>query len=261
MSIERISAQAEEVIISYMELPLGGKKVTTPYYMNLKKERAGLRVMIGKGTDEEIVHETKVWAQLKGIDLGALDKNQIREFMVKKGIGIDCSGLITYILDAELASRGKSRLKSILKYPNNGFFVKFRRWLRPVENIGANNLTSEGNCIKIEDLNDIEPGDLIRAKGKQKNSHHVAIITEVEKREKMKKNDTNHQVVKFKYVHAHRYYEKENGVRVGVVEITDLKKQLKDQKWMDHHKDRNYMLEDLLLDYEDNGIRRLKVLT
>jgi hypothetical protein len=246
--------QVQNVIKEYFALPLGGKKVKCPYFMNLRKERAGLRVMVGKGSAEEITHEVKVWAQLKGIDLNAISEQQIREFMIQKGIGIDCSGFAVYALDAWTRFLGKGHIWKRLKYFSNSPMMRLRRWLRPVENIGANLLTSDLNCEKITDLNLIQPGDMIRAKGKQENAHHVAIISEVFRDENTKK------LKRFVYVHAHRFYGPENGVRKGEVEIIDLTKSLKDQKWTDHYQNRNYMLEDLLVDYEDNGIRRLKFL-
>ncbi|KKQ36340.1 MAG: hypothetical protein US52_C0001G0008 [candidate division WS6 bacterium GW2011_GWA2_37_6] len=241
----------KEIIKSYFELPLGGKKVKCPYFMNLKGERAGLRVMIGKGTVEEIVHEVMVWAQLKGVGLNKMSTEEIRSFMIKKGIGIDCSGFAVYVLDAWFKEIYHAHLWESLHYKDNSFFAKLRRRLRPVENIGAELLTSEINCTKVTHLQEILPGDLIRAKGKQNNAHHVAVITDVFYNDKG-------IIEKFVYTHSHRFYELENGVREGYVIITDPEKELKDQEWHDHYQNRNYMLEDLLVDYQDNGIRRLK---
>lgn len=250
---EEISKQALNMIRSYSNLRIGGKKVIAPYYMNLRKKRGELRVMVGKGTPEEIEQEVNVWAQVKGFNLKKADPTQIRDFMMKMDIGIDCSGFVVYVLNEELDSRGLSPIWSYLKYKNNSIIDKVRRILRPAENVGANVLTNEDNCVKIENWNDIEPADLIRAKGKQKNAHHVAIITKVEK-------DESGKVLVFEYFHSHRFYENECGIRKGKVEITHPKAELKDQKWEDDLNGRNYMLEDLLVDYEDNGIRRPKIL-
>lgn len=252
--IERISNQAQSIIESYQNIPFGKKTVLAPYFMNLKGQRGGLRVMVGKGTVDEIIQEVKVWAQVKGFDLRKAKPEQIREFMINMGIGIDCSGFVVYVLNEELKSRGMGSVWKYLNFSNKSLFTKIKRFLRPVENIGAQFLTSDENCIKIKNLNEIRPADLIRAKGKQKNAHHVAIITEVQR-------DETNTITQFTYAHSHRFYEHENGIRIGKVEITDLKKPLKDQKWIDDLNGRNYMLEDLLVEYEDNGIRRLKFLT
>ncbi len=248
-----IHPKAQEAIHRYFNLPFGRKRVKCPYYMNIKKERAGLRVMVGKGSVAEIVHETKVWAQLKGFNLSRKSEEEIREFMIKKGIGIDCSGFIAHILDHWFKSENRGRVWNNLKFQDNSIYARFRRFLRPIENIGANLLTSDLNCIHIDNFDDIGPGDLIRAKGKQKNAHHVAIITDTHKSESGK-------LKKFDYVHAHRFYEEENGVRKGTVIISKPEGSLKDQEWRDTYNGKNYMLEDLKVNYEDNGIRRLKAL-
>ncbi len=253
MNHYKIDKSAKKVINNYFNLDLGGKKVACPYFISKRIERGGLRVMVGKGSPEEIVHEVKVWAKLKGVVLEEMSERQIREFMVERNIGIDCSGFVAHVLDSYLQVLFGKRLSKILKYPDNSLFAKIRRTLRPIENIGADNLTSLLNCIKINDLGKIMPGDLIRAKGPVKNAHHVALITDIYK-------DDKGNVEKFAYVHSHRYYEKDHGVRKGIVIITDIKKPLKDQEWHDHINGRNYMLEDLLVDYKDNGIRRLRFL-
>lgn len=246
----KIPEAAEKVITDYFELPLGGKKVKTPYFMNIRKQRGGLRVLVGKGKPSEIMRETKVWAQLKGLDLEKASSEQIRKFMLQQDIGIDCSGYVVHILNHWLKSEGKALLINYLKFFNNSLIAKLRRKLRPVENIGANLLTSELNCEKIEDVNQLRPGDFIRSKGLQKNSHHLLLIIEVHK-----KGDV---VEKFIYTNASRHYGEHNGVRTSEVIIENPKAGLKEQKWQDLDNDRNYTYEELLKDYEDNGIRRLK---
>lgn len=253
MKIEKISKSAQKKISEFQKLHIGTKRVIAPYFMNLKGQKGGLRVMVGKGSPQEILQEVKVWSQVKGFNIKRADEKQIREFMISMGIGIDCSGFVVYVLNEELKERGLKSIWNYLKFTNRSPFARLKRLLRPVENIGANLLTSDENCIRIENLDEIRPADLIRAKGKQKNAHHVAIITEVEK-------DDEGNLISFQYAHSHRFYEEENGIRIGTVTIVDKKKSLKDQKWDDSHNNRNYMLEDLLVEYEDNGIRRLKIL-
>lgn len=250
--IEKLSEKAFEVIDKYSHLNIGNVKVRAPYFMNLKGERAGLRVMVGKGTVDEIELEVKIWAQLKGFDITKATEEQIRKFMMERSIGIDCSGFASYIINAELESRGMRSLQSYLKYKDNSLFAKIRRFLRPIENIGADLMTSDLNCKKIKKLNNVKPLDLIRAKGKQKNAHHVAVITKVEREDG--------EVKVIEYAHSHRFYENQNGIRIGKIIIKDINGELKDQKWKDDLNGRNYMLEDLLVDYKDNGIRRLKFL-
>jgi hypothetical protein len=250
--ILKIDKLLQNEIDRYTNLKIGGKNVTCPYYINPKIERGALRVMCGKGSPEEIEHEVKVWAKVKGINLKRLTSEEIRNFMIENHIGIDCSGFIAQILNRYLKKKIGKTLISFLKFPDNRLISKIRRTLRPIENIGANTLTSNQNTDIIGNLNDILPGDLIRAKGQQKNAHHVAIITEVEIDEKTK------MIKSFRYANSHRFYQEQNGIRIGEVIIKDPEKDLKDQNWTDTLDGKNFFLEDLLVDYEDNGIRRLK---
>ncbi|MCA9383236.1 hypothetical protein KC909_02620 [Candidatus Dojkabacteria bacterium] len=252
-TIYEIPEAAKTVIREYFEIPIGNKKVVAPYFMNLKKQRAGLRVMVGKGDPGEIAREMKVFAQLKGFDLSKASEKDIREFMLANNVGIDCSGYVVYILNNWLRSQGKKKLNNYLVFKSNNFLSKLKRMLRSVQNMGANTLTNESNTIKVENLNEIRPGDLIRAKGKQRNSHHVALIIEVVIEDEV--------IKEFTYTHSHRYYEEDNGVRIGKVKISNPNGELKDQEWLEIKDGRNWMYEDLMVEYEDNGVRRLKNVT
>ena len=246
----------QKEIKKYSELELGGKKVPCPYYINISKERGGLRVLVGKGSAEEISHEVQVWARLKGFDLNNATPEEIREFMVERKIGIDCSGFAVHIYNRWLKRSLGKRLVSCLKHPRNSLWARFRRALRSAENIAANTLTSEENNIKITNLNNIRPGDMIRLKGRVKNAHHLVIVSEVN-------GDVvgeEFKIKNFKYVQSARYYDDQHGLREGKVIITNPNGEIKDQKWTDVYKGKNWTYEELLKNYEDNGVRRLKCL-
>lgn len=280
--ILKVPFPLQKEIDKYFNLRIGGKSVACPYYLNKKVAVGNLRVMSGKGSAREIEHETKVWAKVKGFDLKKATTDEIREFMIDSKIGIDCSGFVVHILNNYLKQRNKRSLIRYLNFSNNDIISEIRRLLRPVENISANALSSELNTYKIKNLNNMRPGDLIRAKGKQRNAHHVAIVTEVEleipcdvdgnSRTLMEYRKERNEIAnlpgcsvhpqakikRFTYVNSHRYYKAQNGMRYGEVIITNPDKELKDQKWTDTFEGRNYFLEDLKVKYEDNGIRRLK---
>lgn len=246
----KIPDELQREFDKYFHLKLGGKDVVCPYYISDKLIAGNLRVMSGKGSAEEIELETNIWAKVKGVDLNCMSEDEIRKFMIRHKIGIDCSGLIVNVLDSYLQTKKKKHLWKYLNYLNNSFMSKFRRLLRPVENIGANTLTSDLNTKKISNLDEIKPGDLIRAKGPQKNAFHVAMVVEVEVKDG--------HVSRFKYANSHRYYNEGNGMRYGEVFINNLSSnELKDQQWTDIDNGRNYFYEDLMVEYEDNGIRRL----
>lgn len=247
-----IPDSAKKVINEFQNLPLGGKSVICPYFINIRKQRAGLRVLVGKGDPGEIIREVIVTAKYRGIDLGKMSSEQIREFMQNNNIGIECSGFVVHVLNYWLHQQGLRPLVKYLKFPNNNPIQKLKRLLRPVENISSNLLTSELNCQKIENLNEMLPGDLIRLKGRQKNASHVLLVTKVILEDE--------KIVEFSYVESSRDYGKDNGIRESKVLITDSSKGLREQHWLDvdlEHK-RNWTYENLLKEYEDNGVRRIK---
>lgn len=246
---QNIPKEVNNLIERYSQLNIGGQKVRAPYYRNVKRVRAELRSLVGKGSPEEMEEETLIYAKLRGFSLDDTDEGAIREFMQSQGIGIDCSGLITHLYDKWCRSQSHGSLYSHLKFPKASFYRKFIRWLRPIENISADILTNKSNAERVE-LKDIKIGDLIRLKGLQRGDH-VALVTEVSKEEG--------KLQSFKYVHSSPHYGSENGIRIGEVEITDMSKELKDQKWKEV--DENgicWTLKELEKDYQDNGLRRLK---
>ncbi len=209
--------------------------------------------MVGKGTPDEIVVEARIWEKLKGLDFNKMNKNEIREFLIQKGIGIDCSGFVTQVLDRLHREEMGRHIWSKLKIYQKGFFAWLRYFLRPVENLGANTITGDLNAYPIE-INDVKPGDVIRSKWKKANSHHIQLITKVER-------DDNNNVTLIEYTHSTPYYKEHNGVKVGQIKITDSKKPLQDQEWLEKDENGvNFSYEGFLVQVEDNGLRRLKCL-
>jgi hypothetical protein len=240
-------------VSDYFNLNFSGTKVTIPYYINTKRKK-DLRVLVGKGTPEEIKLETKVWAQVKGESLKEMEESEIRELMLNVGIGIDCSGFVTHILNPYFQEKFGKPFYRLINYREGGIRKRLARWLRPVENLGADEMTSELNTKEIK-VNDVRPGDLIRGIGKQRNAFHVALITEVI----TDKLGNNQEIT---YVHSHRQYGKENGVRRGKVKVTDPEKDFLEQNWTEIHEDgRNYLYEDIAYKPKDSGFRRLKLLS
>jgi len=243
-------------IEGYFKLDFYGLKVRTPYFINPKGHK-DLRSLVGKGTQEEIILETKVWAQVKNFNLTNASEIQIRDFMQTVGIGIDCSGLVVQTLKFYVNSLIHENLLTKLKFENNSIRARLARLLRTVENIGANDLTSDLNCTPVG-LNQVRPGDLIRAKGKQFNAHHVALVTHVD----TIINKTTEIVTNINYIHSHRFYGHNNGVRAGSLIIKDINGGLLDQDWKEISDDGiNYLVEDLKINLVDNGFRRLKLIT
>ena len=96
-----LSKNAIKTIHQYKHLHIGDKSINTPYFINkINKVRAGLRVLIGKGTPTEIEDEANLIALRKKINLPKMTKEQITDFLIQNNIGIDCSGFVYHILDA-----------------------------------------------------------------------------------------------------------------------------------------------------------------
>lgn len=250
MTVYTLPWSAKKVIEEYANLPLGGKNIVCPYYINPKSQRAGLRVLVGKGDPGEIGREVKVHSQLKGIDLQKLSEEGIRQFMLDNHIGIDCSGLVVHTYNYWLKNEDKRPLIKYLKFKNNGFIARLKRKMRPVEQIGANTLTNEENTKIIRDLNKVRPGDFIRSKGLRRNSHHIMIISEV--------TIVDENVKEIEYTHSIKGYNEENGLRFGKILISDPKLPLEKQTWTEEKDGRNWAYEGFINQLEDNGIRRLK---
>lgn len=240
MQTHKIDPKAEAIIDHYLGLNLGGKKIATPYFINIGHIK-DLRVMVGKGTPVEIEMEAKIWAQLKGIDLDELSDQEIRDFMRQRKIGVDCSGFVFHTLNS---------IGTKFKVPNQTLWRRFKFWLRPAENFGADIMTGPLNTTKIE-LKDVRPGDLIRSKTPRQEIDHVMLVTEVHL-------DDRGLPEHFKYAHSTGQFGKDNGVRIGTVVITNPEGELKDQDWQEKDSEGNIpALAGLLIDYADNGIRRI----
>ena len=257
--IIRLPDNVWKTVKEYNNLQLGGNSVPCPYFINSDDEKGGLRVLVGKGSPEEIEHEVKVWSQLKGFNLRKASIEEIREFMIQHKIGIDCSGYLVHVINRWMKQNMGKRLVEELKFKDNSPITWVKRRLRSAENIGANTLTNEDNTTKIE-INDVKPGDLIRLKGLRKNAHHIAMVSEVDG-DFFGEGETKKFFVKsFRYIHSHRNYDDKHGVRSGEVKITHPGGELKDQDWTEVHKGKNWVYEGLLKEYHDNGLRRLNCL-
>ena len=242
--MKKIPKEVNNLISQYFNLKINGRKVKTPYHINVKHVRAELRSLVGKGTPQEIEEEVNIFAKLRNFNLQETTEDEIREFMQSEGIGIDCSGLVAHILDTWLKSEKRGSLRSNIVFPRMSFLRKLTIALRPIENINADLLTNDINSIPI-DFQNAQIGDLIRLKGIKK-GHHIAIITNVNNNE-------------IEYTHSTKHYGKDNGIKKGKIVIKKPKEGLEKQEWLE--KDENglcWTLKQYLKEKSDNGIRRPK---
>lgn len=131
--------------------------VGLPYMINVVRDGKVIkeRILGGKGNWKDIQKETQRLAKQEKIDLKKLTSKQIYNFQKKHKIGIDCSGLVSQLLNFYGQSLGK------------------KVDLNP-RRTSANMLTSSPLSKKIDDVNSIQTGDMVR----QKNGHHVLFIIE-----------------------------------------------------------------------------------
>jgi hypothetical protein len=242
---------ALDIINKYKALNINGKIVRTPYYRNVKRVRGELRSLTGKGSPQEIVDETKIYAKLRGFDLDEADAESISKFQEEQGIGIDCSGYVMHILSSLAKAKGRN-LSTLMTKKHLKTAWGFITWpFKYIANTAATVITDENNSYPIG-LKEIKPGDLIRLRG-AKRGDHIAMISEVEY------DDNTNLPIHFKYTHSTPHYDELNGIKEADVTITDINRELKDQKWSEIHTDgKNYTHMGLVKEYEDNGLRRLK---
>lgn len=241
-----------ERIEEYQNLKLAENcKPVAPYFIN-DRVRKDLRAMVGKGTPEEMVIEAKIWEKLKGVHFNKMTEEEAKEFLINRHIGIDCSGFIVHTLDHWYKKTTGKHIWSKLKIPRKSFFAWLKYKLRPVENLGADVITNDENCTRVE-LKDVEPIDLVRSKSRKTNSDHIMMVVQVEK------NDEG-LPTKIIYAHSSPYFGKDNGVRLGEIELTDLSKPLEEQNWLETDNDGNIpTLEGFKINSGDNGLRRLRL--
>jgi len=248
-AIVRLEPRALAVVERYARLRLGGKFVVAPYFMN-NPGRKGRRVSVGKGTAEALERETLRLAKKYRFDINRASAAQIRDFMVKHSLGIDCSGLIAWVSHALVMQRtGRSLWRSI-SYKGHPLRVLIIRHLRPVENISARLLTDESNAITVHDLSKVRPGDIIRVL----NGNHVLLITEVG-------FDSKNTPLYMQYVNSTEYGGVKYGVRYGRINICKPNSPILDQEWIDGEDGINWIFNAANNFPDDTRIVRLKLLT
>lgn len=144
-------------------LPLGNKKIPCPYRRNEVGSFQELGPEFqGKSSPETLTKTTKKLAKKQNFDLEKATAEEIRNFMVKNKLGIDCSGYIYRMLNYLIQEvRGKNL---------EGFGLP---------HVGRTNiakLTSDEFGAPVYDLTDSKPGDIIRLNSKGDILHGVLII-------------------------------------------------------------------------------------
>lgn len=226
-----LSQPALEIINSYLKLPFPNHNVTCPYFNNRRiKLRGGLRAVVGKGSPEDIVEEATIVSLREKMDLNKLSDAELKKFLIDNHLGIDCSGLVYHILNAEMKARGLGSLHKVLKRP--WFKNPIRKLLvklRPMENTGVGTFNHEVNSTEVS-LKNLQAGDLIilMSAGPRQDYNHILLITTVNQ------NGQQSAICNLQFVHSFQYPtdgQYNHGVRQEKIEITDVNKNILEQNW------------------------------
>lgn len=232
MNTKTLSPRALNVIDQFIHFKLGSAICAVPYFNNKTgKKRGTLSVHGGKGSPEEIFQEIETEVIKLHIDSQILADNSLKKLLVDSNIGIDCSGLTYYILNAESLERKKGSLDKHLSFIHaRGLIRKLIAAFRPVQNTDVGTLANDQNS-RVIDLLKIEPGDFISMTGNNNDRDHILVIYQVEYQ--------NFIPYKIHYVHSVAYPEDGvygTGIKLGIIEIVDLTKLITDAEWTENNK-------------------------
>jgi len=226
-----------DLFFKYTHLPIGGKEIVCPYWMNdLKNEIYG--PFGGKGTPEEIVQATEEEATKNELELGDLTEDEIIQFMQEKKIGVDCSGFVFWMLDALDREKGGNGIADDIP-GSEGKYIKTRA--------NVLMLTDPGIVAEIKSVDKAKPGDIVRLKG----GKHILVVLSLHKTQEG-------EIERVEYAHSSDL-TKIRGVHSGEIQILDKKKGLESQRWLEETTNgENYGEVSFKADLGD-GIRRLKI--
>lgn len=242
MSTTTISEPALAVIENYLHLPFPDHDIACPYFVNRRMQvRGALRAMIGKGSPIEITEEATIVALKEKVNLKNLGNETLKKFLVDHHIGVDCSALVYYVLEAESRARNKGSLAKHIKFTYaKSWLRKFITTFRPVENFDVATLAHDSNSHEVN-LSEIQPGDLVvmQNTGLNKDRDHVLLVHRVEANNQPLPYEGRAREGSIHYTHALQWStdgKYNHGVRQGSIEITDISKPLIDQRWIEQAK-------------------------
>ena len=225
----KLPKEAEEVYNKFKNFP---------YYIHKSGARLQKYTIVGKGYPEDIEKHLQYIVKRK-----IENPTEKRKLMEENKLGIDCSGFVSYILDAIVYKKTGNHIWKYIKKPTINPIKAISHKLRPISSkLNAATLTSDINTTRINNINEIQVGDLIRFNG----GAHVAIINQV--------TYFNNRVKSIKYIHS----TEGAGVSEGIINIKDDKKPLEIQEWKEVKGAKFQPLYLFKKKINNNGVRRLK---
>ena len=244
METRQLSKPAMDIIEGYIHFKIGEAICSVPYFNNKSaKKRASFRTYIGKGSPDDIHDEIETLLIKNHLKKDGLSNQDLKKFLIDNKIGIECSGFVYHVLEAESVARNLGHLNKKIFFINcKGIIGKLRCSIRPIENCGVETFASNENSRIIE-LQNVAPGDFITmttSDSDNKDRNHILVIHEVQKE--------NGQIAKIKYSHSIAYPEDGiygTGIRQGVIEIDNIDLPITNAKWTES--DLNKSTEPLLI--------------
>jgi len=235
MNTKTLSPRALSVIDQYLHFKVGAAVCSVPYMNNKTlKARGALPAYMGKGSPKEIAEEASGFLLKNHIRIDSLADESLKKLLVDRGLGIDCSALAYYILNAESEETTKGSLDKHLHFvQSHGLVGKFMSRIRPANNTGVLTLADEKNSAPVP-TGKAQPGDMVIMLGDpdDKERNHILVIHQVDYQ--------NFMPTKLFYSHAVAYPEDGEygtGIKQGSIEIMDPAKGLLDQKWSENGKE------------------------
>lgn len=237
MNTKTQSEKALAVIDQYLHFRVANASCNIPYFNNKRAGvRASLRATIGKGSPKEIFDEVEISALREKVDLRTLSNDTLKKFLIDHTIGIDCSGFVYHVLNAESRFRKLGTLDKHLHFPFcHGIVSKIRCKIRPTENTSVQTIASNANSHVVAQ-SDIQPGDFITmtkrpdAPEDERARDHIILIHQIEYQ--------NFVPTTIHYSHSMAWPTDGtigHGVRQGVIEIVDPSKNILEQRWTENH--------------------------
>lgn len=150
-----------------------------PYFISKRGKTIKPRLFKGKGAPDAI----KEYVNGKS--------EATKTFLESVGVGIDCSGFVSYLIDAYSTNHSGKRVWELFQRKTINPISMLLFKIQPIVSmLDARTLTSGLNTIKIQNVEKAKPMDLIKMSG----GRHVAMIYEI-----WKENDLP---VRMSYIHS-----------------------------------------------------------
>ena len=230
MTSHTLSQPAQERIDQYHHFTLGNTSCPVLYFNNKTQgARAALAVYVGKGTPQDISQELTTILFKRKISLDALTPEQAQRLMYEEHIGIDCSGFVYHVLDAESIARGFGHIHTHLSFSHRrGIFGRIATYMHPEKNASVAVFADDANSSVVA-IHDVAPGDIITMTGNMNapERDHILLIHAVE-------SDESGSPLRIHYSHSVAYPEDglyDTGVRQGTISFDTSHTPLLEATW------------------------------